>query len=219
MIVELVPIEARARSPRQRRMIERAELTIGRAPGCAFVLDDDVVSRVHARLRADEGRLTLVDESENGSTINGVHGWGERAIRDGDDVRIGPYRLLLWPDDGAPIAPRRQLDRVIGCASVGVVFHLGTLDIGFAPPGQSVPLHVIQVEETPHFQASPSASALVQNVVLTAPCGSLGALLAHTQLDHDEHLEVVVELEGRQAIRALGRAVSVDQCRVAEMSG
>lgn len=42
--------------------------------------------------------MVLVDASESGSTINGVHGWGTRPIREGDDIRVGPYRLAVRRD-------------------------------------------------------------------------------------------------------------------------
>ena len=50
------------------------EVTVGRAPGCGVVLDDDTfVSQVHARLFR-RGRETYVEDlgSTNGTLVNGV---------------------------------------------------------------------------------------------------------------------------------------------------
>lgn len=52
---------------------EGHEMVLGRAPGCDLVLDDDRISRRHARLTAREGGWTVADlGSKNGTAVDGV---------------------------------------------------------------------------------------------------------------------------------------------------
>ena len=95
VVIEAVPVEQGARSGRQVKRFDQPEITIGRSPGSDVVLESDSVSRRHARIVVEPDRFVLVDASENGSSINGEHGWGERGFREGDDVRVGPYRLIV----------------------------------------------------------------------------------------------------------------------------
>ncbi|MBN2725094.1 MAG: FHA domain-containing protein [Deltaproteobacteria bacterium] len=69
---------------------------IGRAPDVEIVIDDPSVSRVHARLKLEEGGTLLVQDlrSMNGTFINGVD--CKRDIASiGDRIRIGEVPLLL----------------------------------------------------------------------------------------------------------------------------
>lgn len=63
---------------------------IGRAPECWLVLDDDLVSRQHARIHVTD-HLTEVEDlgSRNGTFVNGTRIFGRRELQDGDRVRIG----------------------------------------------------------------------------------------------------------------------------------
>jgi hypothetical protein len=69
--------------------------TIGRSPECAIFLDDVTVSRKHAVFTKDGDRWQLEDQgSLNGTFVN-----RERvetaALRDGDELQIGKYRLTF----------------------------------------------------------------------------------------------------------------------------
>jgi hypothetical protein len=74
---------------------ETSPTTIGRSPECAIFLDDVTVSRKHAVLTQDGDRWQIEDQgSLNGTFVN-----RERvetaAIRDGDEVQVGKYRLTF----------------------------------------------------------------------------------------------------------------------------
>ncbi|MGH2844902.1 MAG: FHA domain-containing protein, partial [Thermoleophilaceae bacterium] len=63
---------------------------IGRDPSGTLALDDDQVSRNHARV-SGQGDLALVEDlgSTNGTYVNGQPIEGPRALRPGDRVRVG----------------------------------------------------------------------------------------------------------------------------------
>lgn len=48
---------------------EEAEFLIGRGPGCHLIVDQTLVSRVHARILCDRQYFLLVDESTNGTFV------------------------------------------------------------------------------------------------------------------------------------------------------
>jgi pSer/pThr/pTyr-binding forkhead associated (FHA) protein len=68
---------------------------IGRDPSANdFVLHDTKVSRIHARISPRDGTFVLQDLSSAGGTrVNGRTLKQEALLKDGDAVKIGPYRL------------------------------------------------------------------------------------------------------------------------------
>lgn len=82
-------------------------LTIGRGRSCDLVLDDQRVSRVHARLERGAGGLVVIDlDSTNGIVCNDASVSGRCAVEFGDTIGIGDHRLELVESvaDGA-VAP------------------------------------------------------------------------------------------------------------------
>jgi two-component system cell cycle response regulator len=73
------------------------ELVIGRHAQCDVLLDQDGVSRRHAKLvLTPEGNVDVVDlESRNGTFINGERISRER-LRDGDQIQIGNTTILKF---------------------------------------------------------------------------------------------------------------------------
>jgi DNA-binding SARP family transcriptional activator len=86
-------------------------------PTRRVVLDDPTVSREHLELRrSEEGIITLVDLSTNGTTVNGRHiDPGEpTAVSDGDSIDLGDARLVVrvsGKGDGGGDAARTTLRR------------------------------------------------------------------------------------------------------------
>ncbi len=68
-----------------------AELTVGRAPGCAVLLDgDSFVSQLHARVFRRDGGLFVEDlGSTNGTFLNGVKVTAPVIIAKGDKIQFG----------------------------------------------------------------------------------------------------------------------------------
>jgi pSer/pThr/pTyr-binding forkhead associated (FHA) protein len=79
-------------------------LTVGREPGCTLLLDDLKVSRRHATLFGEHGRLSIIDTgSRNGTWVNDERIASPRALRDGDRVRIGGSEMRVVA--GPPAVP------------------------------------------------------------------------------------------------------------------
>ncbi|MBI5493390.1 MAG: diguanylate cyclase [Deltaproteobacteria bacterium] len=73
----------------RRFLLDRPEVTVGRAASCEILLDQDSVSRQHAVIRSSLREVTVKDlGSTNGSYVNDEL-VQERALRDGDLVKIG----------------------------------------------------------------------------------------------------------------------------------
>jgi pSer/pThr/pTyr-binding forkhead associated (FHA) protein len=72
-------------------------VTAGKAGGCAIELDDPAVSRLHAAFEDyGDGAWVVRDlGSRNGTFVNGERLSGERALRPGDEVRVGSTRLVF----------------------------------------------------------------------------------------------------------------------------
>jgi hypothetical protein len=71
--------------------LTEAEATVGRAPGCAVLLDDPTVSSLHARLTQRGDQIVVEDlGSRNGTLLNGRRLKAPTAISPGDRLGIGP---------------------------------------------------------------------------------------------------------------------------------
>src|ERR1700682_5218122 len=78
-------------------------LKIGRASDRDLLLNHPTVSRLHAGIKEIEGRFYLFNlSSSNSTTLNGrVVNVGEpEALASGDEVRIGPFFLIIEGRDG-----------------------------------------------------------------------------------------------------------------------
>src|SRR5579863_5333454 len=74
-------------------------LTIGREEGNVLRLNDERVSRFHAKVQQDGADLILTDlESTNGTRVNG-HVVQIRRLRYGDRITLGRSLLLFGSDD------------------------------------------------------------------------------------------------------------------------
>src|SRR5262249_56453562 len=74
-------------------------VTIGREEGNLLRLNDERVSRYHAKVQQDGGDLILTDlESTNGTRVNG-HVVQIRRLRFGDRISMGRSLLLFGSDE------------------------------------------------------------------------------------------------------------------------
>lgn len=70
-------------------------VTVGRDPRSDVFLDDVTVSRQQAEIRRRGSALVVVDTgSFNGTYLNGVRIDGETVLAQGDELRIGKFRLF-----------------------------------------------------------------------------------------------------------------------------
>jgi pSer/pThr/pTyr-binding forkhead associated (FHA) protein len=84
-----------AESPFTFRILPGNIKTVGRASRADFVLDAQMVSRLHCRLTAGAAELEVIDlSSTNGTFVNGQR--IDRArLRDGDRLGIGRVELVV----------------------------------------------------------------------------------------------------------------------------
>ena len=87
----------------QRIPVPEGGIGIGRSPENALVVNDEGVSRYHARLLLENGSLWLQDAgSRNGVFVNGVRVTGHKALKVGDSITIALHSFeLRWEDEDA----------------------------------------------------------------------------------------------------------------------
>ena len=86
--------------------LDAEETTIGRHPDCTIQLDSNMVSRRHARVVRDGGKLRVEDlQSGNGTFVNGTRLIEPVTLKHGDRVKVGPV-LMRFEEDNAPTTPR-----------------------------------------------------------------------------------------------------------------
>lgn len=77
-------------------LISEGETLVGRGEECGLRLPSARVSRVHARLRADAGRVSIEDAgSKNGTWVNGLKRVGSTVLDEGDEVAFGTFRVTF----------------------------------------------------------------------------------------------------------------------------
>jgi pSer/pThr/pTyr-binding forkhead associated (FHA) protein len=83
-----------------------ADVLIGRSRKADFVIEDECISREHARVRRDLHGIHIVDlGSRNGLLINGVQVQGTQRLNPGDEVRLGTTKLKFTDPSAAMVAP------------------------------------------------------------------------------------------------------------------
>jgi two-component system cell cycle response regulator len=77
--------------------VSKGQLVIGRSPHAELRLDDDGISRNHARIRSETNRAWIEDmESRNGTFVNGERITTSIELRDGDKVQVGRGTVLRF---------------------------------------------------------------------------------------------------------------------------
>src|SRR5690242_15777867 len=76
--------------------LRRPEATIGRALGSTIRIPSSEVSRLHCRLRVENGVVSVEDlESINGTFLNGVRVRDTQMVRPGDRLTVGPATFVV----------------------------------------------------------------------------------------------------------------------------
>jgi len=84
----------------RRIRVPEGGLGIGRSIENTVVIQDEGVSRYHARLLFDNGSLWLQDAgSRNGVFVNAVRVTGHKALKVGDSITIAHHTFELWWED------------------------------------------------------------------------------------------------------------------------
>ena len=77
-------------------LIPEGETLVGRGFECGVRLPSVRVSRVHARLRAADGQVSVEDAgSKNGTWVNGERREGPTTLDDGDELAFGTFRATF----------------------------------------------------------------------------------------------------------------------------
>jgi two-component system, cell cycle response regulator len=73
----------------------KTTVTLGRSPQADLRLEDDGISRHHARIRSETGRSWVEDlASRNGTFVNGERIEGDVELKDGDKIQVGRGTVL-----------------------------------------------------------------------------------------------------------------------------
>jgi len=79
-----------------RYVLCKPETTVGRSSSCDILLDDITVSRKHATFVLTDGNVTVQDHgSLNGTYVNRELVDGSKTLKQGDEVQIGKFRMVL----------------------------------------------------------------------------------------------------------------------------
>jgi pSer/pThr/pTyr-binding forkhead associated (FHA) protein len=90
--------------------LRTGDYVIGRAPDCAIVVDDRLVSRQHARIRCQPAAWLVEDlGSSNGTFVNGERLTHPRRLAPGDVVLVGRTELQILPGDAIDLPPRQRV--------------------------------------------------------------------------------------------------------------
>ncbi len=77
--------------------VTKGHLNIGRSPQAELRLDDDGISRNHARIRSETNSAWIEDmESRNGTFLNGERIKQPMELRDGDKIQVGRGTVLRF---------------------------------------------------------------------------------------------------------------------------
>lgn len=93
------------RGPRagSRYLLDQDHITIGRHPDNDICLEDITVSRRHLEFRREAHRYFVHDlASLNGTYLNGAR-VDLAAVSDGDEIRVGKFRLLFAASPARPV--------------------------------------------------------------------------------------------------------------------
>ncbi|MEO5617721.1 MAG: FHA domain-containing protein [Candidatus Eisenbacteria bacterium] len=181
--------------------LEGKESTVGRSPDCDIVLDEDGVSREHARFLMGGGRVVVEDlESRNGTFVNEER-VERRALRTGDRVRLGATVELDFTGD-EPAAARGAGRRGAGRGSAGRATARGARG---APGGGGGPLfrtEWVLIPEEPEGASQPIV--LRSRVTTIGRKGSAAEAIEddsisrmHARLDREEDQLYVSDLKSR----------------------
>jgi ABC transport system ATP-binding/permease protein len=90
--------------------LARDEMTIGRLEGNTIRLTERNISRRHARLSQQNGALFIEDlTSFTGVRVNGTRIASPTPLREGDEVQIGDYRIVLRGEQQPPVTDRATM--------------------------------------------------------------------------------------------------------------
>jgi pSer/pThr/pTyr-binding forkhead associated (FHA) protein len=106
--------------------------SFGRAKECNLTIPSKRVSREHAFLRWREGFPVICDQSENNPTLVNGSNIAEHELRDGDEIKIGPYSCtyrLLGPNDRLDLGINVDADTEVSATDAAMEGNLSKLGL------------------------------------------------------------------------------------------
>jgi pSer/pThr/pTyr-binding forkhead associated (FHA) protein len=145
--------------------LARDEMTIGRMEGNTIRLTERNVSRKHARLSRQNGALYIEDlTSFTGVRVNGTKIASPTPLREGDEVQIGDYKLVLR-GDRPPITDRPTTPN-IPAVTTTTTAPLATVGGPVAIPGRA---SVAAMAAQPAPSAAAAQAAVPRSRTKTSP--------------------------------------------------
>ena len=141
--------------------LARDEMTVGRQEGNTIRLTERNVSRRHARLTRQNGTLCIEDlASFTGVRVNGTKIVSATPLREGDEVQIGDYRIVVRGDQPA------VADRATVPTMAAVNGPMATVGGAVAIPTRA---SVAAMAAQPAAQAAPAAAPAARARTKTSP--------------------------------------------------
>lgn len=112
-------------------LLRQGETTLGRSEECTMLIDDVLLSRVHARLVVSDSEVVLEDlGSKNGTYVNEVRIQVPSRLHNGDQIRLGHTHMKLL------VLRRRARSSQSHIRTMGFTTPPGfTTQVDAAPPG------------------------------------------------------------------------------------
>ncbi len=144
----------------QEIVLQFGETLVGRSEECSLCLDDERLSRAHAKLIATESQIGIVDlGSRNGTYVNDVRMRNPVQLNNGDQIRMGQTLMTLY------IAGRKARRSKASGRTLG-----GATLVDMSPPGgeeSDVLFRVLQLGRLD--EAEKLLKARVANLVRSDP--------------------------------------------------
>ena len=145
--------------------LARDEMTIGRLEGNTIRLTERNISRRHARLSQQNGALFIEDlTSFTGVRVNGTRIASPTPLREGDEVQIGDYRIVLRGEQQAP-----AIDRPTMPSMPAVTAPLATVGGAVAIPGRASVAAMAAQAAAPQAAAAVAPAAAAPAAVAAPP--------------------------------------------------
>ena len=92
-------------------ILSKEEFLLGRGTDCDLRLNDNEVSRHHCMFRLQNEDILIMDlGSSNGTFVNELRVRSQTSVKEGDQVKVGPFRFVLEIDDKSGINWGAALD-------------------------------------------------------------------------------------------------------------
>jgi pSer/pThr/pTyr-binding forkhead associated (FHA) protein len=139
-------------TPQGEMEIGQGSLLIGRLPECDVLLNDTLVSRMHARISVQGDSVVVEDlHSTNGVYVNGIRVGHSTVLCEGDRILIGTTEFSLFESRDSSLMRIRAARAVSSAPSARATPLVNPLEIMATKPRavSSVPMAAPQLERVP----------------------------------------------------------------------